>query len=77
VEYEYGEEPVKLAHGYIRASTHPPFTMIILVLLLAGIVIALIVSTQNANERKELWSTYQQSLRAGDKAAALRVGRAY
>ncbi|RYE27071.1 MAG: hypothetical protein EOP45_02395 [Sphingobacteriaceae bacterium] len=39
--------------------------MIILILLLAGIAIALIVSTQNASERKQLWSAYQQSLRAG------------
>jgi hypothetical protein len=51
--------------------------MVLPFLLLGIIVIVLIVTNQNANERKQLWSAYQKTLGAGDKAAALRAGRAY
>jgi hypothetical protein len=45
--------------------------------ILVIVVICLIVSNQNTKARKQLWSAYQQALNSGDRAAALRAGRAY
>jgi hypothetical protein len=52
--------------------------MILLLLIVGAIGLVWFFLNQASNEeRKKLWSAYQQAMHSGDKAAALRAGRAY